>query len=182
MGFLENLNLMLNVKDSGAVRAHLNDQYNYIIENIPELKGMYTLKENPEYHTGTTWEHVVRVTCELPPQLRLVGIFHDIGKPETAKPSTKGDWYTFHKHDKVGADLIENEIGPRLGMSELLIRCLSTTTLLHMRAQQCPVGGPTNKMIRRFQREPIVSRSIVKILAPIDSPNLPESWEKLFEL
>lgn len=63
----------------------LLDEIGYWQVYIPELARLKGLVQN-KYHAKDAWEHTLYVVKNTPPQifLRLAGLFHDIGKWETA--------------------------------------------------------------------------------------------------
>lgn len=70
-----------NIEDG----IRLLDELGYWQTYIPELARLKGLVQN-QYHAKDAWEHTLHVIRNTPPQimLRLAGLFHDIGKWETA--------------------------------------------------------------------------------------------------
>lgn len=49
---------------------------------LPEIWETIGVKQNPTYHKYDVYGHILRTMATLPPKLRLIGLLHDIGKPE----------------------------------------------------------------------------------------------------
>ncbi|RJO63819.1 MAG: HDIG domain-containing protein [Candidatus Omnitrophota bacterium] len=62
--------------------------------------------------------------------VKLVGLLHDVGKPQTFRVE-KGK-VSFHGHERVGAGMIE-EIGSRLKLSNAEVRSMKQMTFSHLR-------------------------------------------------
>lgn len=73
------------VLDSVEEALRLLEEIGYWQSYIPELVRLKGLVQN-KYHAKDAWEHTLHVVRNTPPQilLRLAGLFHDIGKWETA--------------------------------------------------------------------------------------------------
>ena len=107
---------------------------------FPELRAIKSLEHNPTYHPeGSVYGHYCAIFDRLgdavnnsPPAptpiyfprfgnrtagggasdiLAWALLFHDIGKKATAEASTKGDWFSFHAHESVGATLFKDNYG-----------------------------------------------------------------------
>ena len=107
---------------------------------MPELRDIKDLEHNPAYHPeGSVFGHycamfdrlgdAVKESPPAPtpiyfPQFghRTAGggasdiiawalLFHDIGKKATAEASTKGDFFSFHAHESVGASIFRENYG-----------------------------------------------------------------------
>jgi poly(A) polymerase len=86
---------------------------------LPELVPTFALPQGPPAApTGTLWDHIVRVVeclgvrASFP--LALAAVLHDVGKPRVfARTAEK---YTFHGHEKVGAEMA-TRIAKRLKLS-----------------------------------------------------------------
>jgi len=68
---------------------------------IPELAVCVGVKQDTKYHKYDVFTHCVYTCDHTEPNLalRLAGLLHDVGKPETRK--VIGDRVTFHKHEMV---------------------------------------------------------------------------------
>ena len=109
---------------------------------MPELRNIKDLEHNPAYHPeGSVYGHYCAIFDRLgdavkssPPAptpiyfekfgYRTAGggasdilawalLFHDIGKKVTAEASTKGDWFSFHAHESVGATIFYDNYGSK---------------------------------------------------------------------
>lgn len=87
-----------------AVR--LLDEIGYWRIYLPELARLKGLVQN-QYHSKDAWEHTLHVVRNTPPQilLRLAGLFHDIGKWETASK----ECYAWGRLEGSGRDFYINE-------------------------------------------------------------------------
>ena len=86
---------------------------------LPELVPTYTLPQGlPSAPTGTLWEHIVSVLECLDEKasfpLAFAAVLHDVGKPCVF--ARTADRYTFHGHEKIGAQMAER-IAERLKLS-----------------------------------------------------------------
>lgn len=71
--------------DDVAGGLNLLDELGFFSSFLPELARLKGLEQN-RYHTKDAWEHTLHVVSNTPAQLliRLAGLFHDLGKWETA--------------------------------------------------------------------------------------------------
>ncbi|MEZ4156363.1 MAG: HD domain-containing protein [Candidatus Paceibacterota bacterium] len=112
---------------------------------IPELEEGVGVEQNM-HHKYTVFEHNVKslgyaVKQNMPLELRLAALLHDVGKPATRewkdyakgekiKDGKKGDW-TFYSHQVVGAKMTE-KILRRLTFPAKLIEKVSLLVYEHM--------------------------------------------------
>ncbi|GEM83423.1 HDIG domain-containing protein [Meiothermus hypogaeus NBRC 106114] len=145
---------------------------------IPEFEDTHLLLQNPRWHPeGDVLTHVLQVLDRAPPRYRWHALLHDIGKKDTARWKPEG-WYSFHGHERVGADLIPR-IARDLRLPNDLREELVVTTALHM----VPVfTKPTPAAIRKFQAQAGPHLPALKALYEADGGERrsPESW-KFFE-
>lgn len=69
----------------------------------PELDRCVGVKQDKKYHKFDVFTHIVRTVDSIDKNehvLRLAGLFHDVGKPDTKE--TCGGHVTFHKHEAYG--------------------------------------------------------------------------------
>src|SRR5256885_1083339 len=130
------------------------------------------------YHTHDVFGHTVLTVEGTPPELllRVAALFHDAGKPKTAK----GDG-TFLGHEDVGADIARVAL-ERLRFSAREIDVATTLVRLHLR----PVfykSEWTDGAVRRLARDagPLLERLMALARADIGASAYPEP-EKLDEL
>jgi len=130
------------------------------------------------YHTHDVFGHTVLTVEGTPPELllRVAALFHDAGKPKTAK----GDG-TFLGHEDVGADITRAAL-ERLRFSAREIDVVTSLVRLHLR----PVfykSEWTDGAVRRLARDagPLLGRLMALARADIGASAYPEP-EKLDEL
>ncbi len=75
----------LLVLDEVVSGLNLLEELGYFEMYLPELARLKGLVQN-RYHTKDAWQHTLHVVSNTPPDLllRLAGLFHDLGKWETA--------------------------------------------------------------------------------------------------
>tara|TARA_B100001113_G_scaffold352341_1_gene353451 strand:+ start:899 stop:2239 length:1341 start_codon:yes stop_codon:yes gene_type:complete len=122
---------------------------------LPELNAgplpCNELTQSPEYHPeGDVWTHMAKVVNNVEGSdlvtARWIAMLHDIAKPITAK-IRKDPWYSYWKHDKVGASMIPT-IGKRLKLPKRTIELATTCTRWHIYIYQ---AKPTSKNVRKVQ-------------------------------
>lgn len=74
----------------------------------PELVTTHGCEQN-RWHVFDVWGHSMACldACEGDPILRIAALFHDIGKPKSRAFSDKTGDYTFHEHERIGAEIAE---------------------------------------------------------------------------
>jgi tRNA nucleotidyltransferase (CCA-adding enzyme) len=74
----------------------------------PELVATHGCEQN-RWHVFDVWGHSMACldACEGDPILRLAALFHDIGKPQSRAFSDKTSDYTFHEHERIGAEIAD---------------------------------------------------------------------------
>ncbi len=145
-----------------------------ILPEIAACKGV----EQSGYHTHDVFGHTLLTVGGTPPDLllRVAALFHDVGKPKTAK----GDG-TFMGHEEVGAEIARGAL-ERLRFSQKEIEAVVTLVRLHLR----PVfyrSEWTDGAVRRLARDagPLLHRLMALARADIAASAYPEP-EKLDEL
>lgn len=88
----------------GLILAH---ELGILQHVIPEIERGIGVEQNGD-HIYTVWEHNLRAlqhaaNRNLPLDVRLAALFHDISKPETRRWSEKKNGWTFYGHDVVSA-------------------------------------------------------------------------------
>lgn len=86
----------------------LADYREIIAEFIPEIRPMFDLDQQNDYHIYDVWTHTLHAVSQIPADrvLRLAAFFHDIGKPGTMTV-TEEDWGHFYGHERHGADITD---------------------------------------------------------------------------
>jgi len=99
---------------------------------IPELDNCVGVKQDGRYHKWDVFHHCIFTCDNLNPELslRLGGLLHDIGKPDT-KAVSKEKGITFHKHEMAGVKLAKNVL-TRLGYSNAIKKEVLKLVRLHM--------------------------------------------------
>jgi poly(A) polymerase len=144
---------------------------------LPEIAACKGVAQSG-YHTHDVFGHTLLTVGGTPPDLllRVAALFHDAGKPQTAR----GDG-TFIGHEEVGAG-IAREALERLRFSQKEIEVVVTLVRLHLR----PVfyrSEWTDGAVRRLARDagPLLDRLMALARADIAASAYPEP-EKLDEL
>ena len=84
----------------------IKENEDYIFSLIPELKVCKGFNQNNPWHIYDVYEHILHVVDETPEDLslRVVALFHDIGKPSTYTEDEKGIGH-FDNHWNVSKDI-----------------------------------------------------------------------------
>lgn len=93
------------------VDAHFNaikllDELGLLEIIIPELSQAKGLAQDKRYHIHDVFWHILYTYKACPPELRLAGLMHDIGKPLSAK--LYGNMY---EHARLGAEIAQKRLG-----------------------------------------------------------------------
>jgi putative nucleotidyltransferase with HDIG domain len=89
---------------------------------LPELLTLKGVAQPRQFHSeGDVWEHTIltlrNLKSEADINVKLAGLFHDIGKPDTqTMPKDKTDRIRFNEHDERGTEIFE-KICKRLKLS-----------------------------------------------------------------
>ncbi len=76
---------------------------------LPELLGQVGCEQN-RWHAYDVWKHTLECVDALPSAdvtVRMAGLLHDLGKPQTRAVSEKTGDYTFYHHETLGADIAD---------------------------------------------------------------------------
>lgn len=109
---------------------------NQLLEYVsPETLPMVGVIQGGE-HIYDVWEHSLRALQHaadkgLRLELRLAALYHDIGKPKTARPSPKKRGSTFYGHEVVGAKIARKSL-ENLRYPNKLIDFVTTLVRYHM--------------------------------------------------
>lgn len=144
---------------------------------LPEIEACKGVPQSG-YHTHDVFGHTLLTVGATPPDLllRVAALFHDVGKPATAK----GDG-TFIGHEEVGAEIAKAAL-ERLRFAQKEIDVVVGLIRLHLR----PVfyrSEWTDGAVRRLARDagPLLDRLMALAKADIAASAYPEP-EKLDEL
>ena len=155
----------------------LLDEADLLAVILPEVAACKGVAQTG-YHTHDVFGHTLLAVEATPPDLltRLGALFHDVGKPSTAK----GDG-TFIGHEEVGAAMAKAAL-ERLRFSQRETDVVSRLVRLHLR----PVfyrSEWTDGAVRRLARDagPLLDRLMALARADIAASAYPEP-EKLDEL
>ncbi len=108
-----------------AIRAHMEE----LLEVIPEIREMIGFEHKHPHHHLDVWEHTLEAlrVSENDGTVRLVLLFHDIGKPRVC---VEGEVRHFYGHAKESARM-GKEILMRLGYGEEETQRLCAMILRH---------------------------------------------------
>jgi len=144
---------------------------------LPEIAACKGVAQSG-YHTHDVFGHTLLTVAGTPPDLllRVAALFHDAGKPQTAR----GDG-TFIGHEEVGAEIARAAL-ERLRFAQKEIDVVAALVRLHLR----PVfyrSEWTDGAVRRLARDagPLLDRLMALARADIAASAYPEP-EKLDEL
>ena len=75
---------------------------------IPGLKNTFDYDQNNPHHSFDLYTHLIKTVNNLPkdPILRMAGLLHDIGKPNTASKDESGISH-YYSHAKISAEMAE---------------------------------------------------------------------------
>ena len=122
---------------------------------IPELLPLVKLAQN-KYHTEDAFKHTLTVLKNTEPDLlvRLMALFHDIGKAVTRTVDPKTGGIHFYGHDMAGERIVE-EVMSRLKYPRELIDAVKMGVRHHMRLKQSGATGVEmkEKTLMRFRDE-----------------------------
>jgi poly(A) polymerase len=165
------------VSDRPKLALELLDQAELLGLILPEIAASKGVPQSG-YHTHDVYGHTLLTVAATPADLllRLAALFHDAGKPATAK----GDG-TFQGHEAVGAEIARAAL-ERLRFAQKEIDVVVGLVLLHLR----PVfyrSEWTDGAVRRLARDagPLLDRLMLLARADIAASAYPEP-EKLDEL
>ncbi|MBW2017660.1 MAG: HD domain-containing protein [Deltaproteobacteria bacterium] len=115
---------------------------------LPELLEGYGKRQNPKYHRFTIYRHIMETLdrVEAEPVLRLVALFHDIGKPRVRK-KVEGV-FRFHGHEDESA-ILAAQIMDRLKFSRNMIQEVTHLIRNHVVGYH---SGWGDSAVRRFVR------------------------------
>lgn len=141
-----------NPPSRGLLLLHESGVLKVIFPEIEELAGVDQVGKHHHkdvlLHTFQVLDQLVEATPDVPVNLRLAALLHDIGKPRTKKFEPKVGW-TFHGHEHVGERMVR-KMGKKYQFSDDLTRYTSHLVRLHMRPMNLQDEGVTDSAIRRL--------------------------------
>ena len=108
-----------------SIRNHMD----YLVTVIPEIKDMVGFDHKHPHHHLDVWEHTLLALSRAPLdfEIRLVLLFHDIGKPHSYQ---EGEIRHFNNHGYVSSEMTKN-ILKRLDFDELEIEEICYLVKVH---------------------------------------------------
>lgn len=127
----------------------LADHWSTVAAHIPELAALDMDQGGRTLHKDNV-AHTIAVVAKMPAELRLrlVALFHDVGKPPTRR--IDGSTVTFHGHEQLGGRLTR-DIMRRLGYDETLTG--EVAAIVEMSGSTKDSTGWTDSAVRRFAGE-----------------------------
>lgn len=125
---------------------------------IPELPAL-AMEQDPHQRHKDVLAHTLAVVDKTNPDdlvLRLAGLFHDIGKPDTRQFGKDG--VSFHHHEVVGARITRRRL-KALRYPRDVVDDVSRLVFLHLRPHTLKMGW-TDSAVRRYVRDagPLLDR------------------------
>ncbi|MEA1985913.1 MAG: CCA tRNA nucleotidyltransferase, partial [Candidatus Marinimicrobia bacterium] len=158
---------------------------------FPELSALKGVEKKNGYFHKDVWKHTIEVVDNITkytdnPILRLIALFHDVGKPNTKRYKSNIGW-TYYAHEDVGAKMFE-KIGKRLKLSTKEINYITKLIKLHLRPIAIASEKVTDSAVRRLMvdagddindllslcRADITSKNEYKVKSFIDNFNFVE--------
>lgn len=138
---------------------------------LPELCECYGVKQG-QHHNEDVFNHILDVVENAPPilEVRLMALFHDIGKPKSKTIGLDGNIH-FYKHDKIGSEISEKTM-KRLKYPNALVEKVSLAVFHHMYFKKSGADSSLfkDKTLRRFRLK--VGDCIDDILELMHSDNI----------
>ena len=190
---IDEFNKVFKRADQRGCTRFIKDMYDVGVLTVllPELdlgpKPCHELAQSPTYHPeGDVLTHIaIAVGCAEGVEGRWIALLHDIAKPTTAafkvdKEGKQHDYYSFHKHDTIGADMIRTSVKDRLPLSNDLINKAALCAHWHLYIYKTP---PSSKTVRKVQAAMGEHLPLLRALGVADHMGRPISDEidKYFE-
>lgn len=123
----------------------LNEYRDIIATIIPELEPTFDLEQSTPHHKYNVYDHIIHSVenVENRPDLRLVMLLHDIGKPQTFTIDEKGVGH-FKMHPAVGCEIARNIL------NRLKFDNFTKDFVLEQILQHDNRFNPDRKSLRRF--------------------------------
>lgn len=138
---------------SDNIRLVMNRLYHsgLIDEIMPEISALKNLAQGSR-HCDDAFDHTVSVMEKLPNRIahRLAGLYHDVGKPETATKDFYGR-VNFRKHESIGSKLTNISL-LFFDYPQEVVDNVVLAVDLHTKFKECR-GIPSKHSIRKFIKE-----------------------------
>jgi len=122
-----------------------------VLPEIAALKNINDLQCKDLFaHTLTVLDNIARVKKDR--ALRIAALFHDIGKPKTAKYIAGKGW-TFYGHQYLGAKMMRDACSTELKLSASDTKKISKVIAYHLHPHWLAKRNVTENAIFRFLRE-----------------------------
>ncbi len=141
----EFIKILVSSAPAAALRAMVDLKIMEIV--VPEALASVGFEQN-RFHDLDVFEHTLQVIENCPPDaaMRLIGFFHDLGKPATLSTDENGNRH-FYQHEVVGEKMTKS-IMKRLKFSNAVQKRVAAVVKYHMRPLNC---GPSG--LRRLIRD-----------------------------
>lgn len=96
----------LNARAAHLKGIYLLDDLGALQYIIPELLDGKGIKQEPKYHVYDVFEHAVQTMFYCPPEIRLAGLMHDVGKPASLKKHQ-----SMYYHGEEGVAIAKKRLG-----------------------------------------------------------------------
>ena len=159
---IDEFNKVFKRADAEGCTQFIKDMYHIGVLTVlfPELdlgpKPCHELAQSPTYHPeGDVLTHIaIAVGVAEGVEGKWIALLHDIAKPVTAafkvdKDGKQHDYYSFHKHDKIGEEMIRTSVKDRLPLSNDLINKAALCARWHLYIYKTP---PSTKSIKKVQK------------------------------
>lgn len=136
---------------------------------VPEMVQAAGFEQN-RYHIHDVFEHTLSVIERCPPELRLrlVALFHDLGKPQSLSVAEDGERH-FYQHETISRDICRKRL-QALRFSNSETDSICRVVDLHMRPLDCGPAG-----LRRLMRDLGPDFDLWRVFKLADaSPTIPE--------
>lgn len=142
--------ILLSDQPSKGIR-HLKD-LGLLTHILPGIEKTYNFDQHSKYHYLNVFDHLMLVLDSTKPELcvRLAGLLHDIGKPDTFE-LVDGEGH-FYKHHQVSTDMTAT-ILRRLKYSNNIINTVTNLIHYHMTMVDVHYKKSVKKFINRIGKE-----------------------------
>ena len=190
---IDEFNKVFDRADDLGCTQFIKDMYRIGVLSalLPELdkgpKPCHELAQSPTYHPeGDVLTHIaIAVGVAKGIEGKWIALLHDIAKPITAafkvdKDGKQHDYYSFHNHDRIGAEMIRTSVKDRLPLPNDLINKAALCAHWHLYIYKTP---PSSKTVRKVQAAMGEHLPLLRALGVADHMGRPISDEidKYFE-